>query len=317
MKTQHRQLKKYSTFFFAALLPILSSAQEAATEVKPVSLSKVPDAFFEPATYLWVFLLAIVLAVFFALSKAVKALGLFINNDQEKKSEIETVLEKHKVDTTLTRFMKAMTRSVPIEQEADVMLDHDYDGIRELDNKLPPWWVWGFYLTIVFAFVYLIHYHVSGSGSLQIEEYNIAMNLAKSEKENKIKNDANYVTSANVVVLTDQMALNEGQSIFNKNCVACHGNAGQGGVGPNLTDAYWIHGGGINNIFQIITEGVPTKGMISWKSQFAPKQIQDVASYILTFQGTHPPDPKDPQGDIWEESSKASVTDTTGQFKAN
>jgi len=292
-------------------------AQDEVPVTKSGPLSKVPDVFFEPTNYLWVFLAFIILAVMVALSRAVKVLALEVIKKKDPVELKQDSIIKPRRVSAWSRLMDRMTRSVPIEQEADVMLDHEYDGIRELDNKLPPWWVWGFYLTIVFSFVYLIHFHVSGTGSLQIEEYNNSMLLAQAEKENRIKNDENFVTEANVKVSVDQMVLNEGQGIYVKNCVACHGDAGQGGVGPNLTDQFWVHGGGIKNVFKVISDGVPSKGMISWKSQLSPKQIQAVGSYILTMQGTSPHDPKEAQGERWEEPEVIQTSDSTQQAKLN
>lgn len=195
--------------------------------------------------------------------------------------------------------MQSLTRAVPIERERDVMLDHDYDGIRELDNQLPPWWKWGFALTIVFAFIYLFSYHLSGTGKLQLAEYDEQIQEAARQREELMARSAAFVTSENVVVIKDASGLAEGKGIFEKNCVACHRSDGGGNVGPNLTDEYWIHGGGIKNVFATVSNGVPAKGMISWKSQLSPKQIQEVASYVLTLEGTHPADAKAPQGDLW------------------
>ena len=208
--------------------------------------------------------------------------------------------------------MNALVRAVPVEHEEDVMLDHNYDGIRELDNQLPPWWKYGFYVTILFAFIYIINYHISGSGKLQAAEYNEEMKNAEIATKKRMENNANYVTAASVVKLTEKAAIESGKEIYLKNCLACHGDHAQGNVGPNLTDEFWIHGGGIKNIFNTVTEGVPAKGMISWKSQLPPKAIQEVASYILTLQGTNPAGAKEPQGDKWVEvaDSSAAVVDS-------
>lgn len=316
MKTQTKKIHQYGVTIAILLFPFLTSAQEVSSENKLGPLSKVPDVFYEPTTYLWILIFSILAGVLIALSRAVKVLGNALIKKKEGESHSEPVIEQVHEDSVWTRLMKLMTSSVPVEQEADVMLDHDYDGIRELDNQLPPWWVWGFYLTIIFAFIYLIHYHVTGSGDLQAEEYNSEIRIAEIEKENRIKNDLNYVTDANVVASLDPAVLAEGQSIYTKNCLACHGNAGQGGVGPNLTDQFWIHGGGIKNVFKVVTSGVPDKGMISWKSQLSPAQIKAVSSFILTLEGTNPPDPKEPQGDKWEEPVVTASSDTT-QAKIN
>ncbi|MBK9638012.1 MAG: hypothetical protein IPO63_09395 [Bacteroidetes bacterium] len=181
-----------------------------------------------------------------------------------------------------TRFDRAiLTKAVTVEKEADVMLDHNYDGIRELDNNLPPWWVWGFYLTIIFAFVYLAHYHLFRTGPLQTEEYNIAMQAADQAKARELKMK-DFVSAETITALNTPEALGAGKEFMRRTAwLAMEAECG-GSVGPNLTDDFWIHGGGIKNMFKVITEGVPAKGMISWKSQLTPKQIQQVASFILT-----------------------------------
>ena len=176
---------------------------------------------------------------------------------------------------------------------------HEYDGIRELDNKLPGWWVWLFKLTVVFALVYLLGYQVAKFWPSQEKEYQNEMaQLAE------IRKAAPHVTVdiANMVPLSDAKNLAAGGEIFKKICFACHGTAGQGGVGPNMTDMYWIHGDSLNNsvtirdLYKVVINGVLAKGMISYKDQLAPIQIQQVLSYIISLQGTNPPNPKAPQG---------------------
>ena len=270
---------------------------------------QIPKMFFEPSTYIWLLLGIIVIAVIFTLTHTINVLTRTLD---EKTAAASSTTPRsaeyvHR-QTGWNKLMQMMTRSVPVEKEKDVMLDHNYDGIRELDNQLPPWWVWGFYITIIFAFVYLINYHIAGSGKLQYAEYDEEIQIANAAKEARLKNDANYVTEANVVRLSEAGDLAQGKDIFTKFCVACHGNDGQGNVGPNLTDKFWIHGGGIKNVFATITNGVPAKGMISWKSQLSPKQIQLVGSYILSLEGSNPAGAKEPQGTEWKEAVSADST---------
>lgn len=199
---------------------------------------------------------------------------------------------------------RIFTRAVAVEQEADVLLDHDYDGIKELDNALPPWWKYGFYITIVVAFVYLLNFHVFGIGKNPTEEYNAEMEKARIEKEiydasNKDKVDENNVPMA------DAAGIKAGEKLFELNCVACHLKSGGGNVGPNLTDDYWLHKGSLNDIYHTIKAGYPDKGMQSWSNQFTPKEISYLASYIKTLRGTNPPDAKAPQGDLYVEGTAA------------
>jgi len=195
--------------------------------------------------------------------------------------------------------------AVPIEREGEIISHHDFDGIRELDNRLPPWWVNMFILTIIWAVGYMFYYHWGGDGPSSIEEYNMEMEQAKKQQAIALAGMANTVDESNVTALTESGALGEGQLIFKNVCAACHGQGGEGTVGPNMTDEYWIHGGGIKNIFKTIKYGVPEKGMISWQSQLSPSDMQKVASYILTLEGTNPPNPKEPQGEIWKEEATA------------
>ncbi len=199
-----------------------------------------------------------------------------------------------------TKISKLLTKSTPIEKEEDILLDHNYDGIKELDNSLPPWWKWLFYVTIAFSVVYMLNYHVFNYGLLSADELKEEIRLAELEKA-QILGGGSIVDENKLTVLNDASAIFSGKEIFTKNCAACHGQKGEGLVGPNLTDNYWIHGGGIKNIYQVIKNGVPEKGMISWKSQLNPQSILEVGSYIISLRGTNPPNAKAPQGDLWQE----------------
>lgn len=188
---------------------------------------------------------------------------------------------------------------VPPEREGDITLAHDYDGIRELDNHLPPWWVNMFVLTCLWALGYMWYYHWGGNGPNQDLEYKNEVETARKEIAIALAGKANAVDESSVAALTDAGALTEGELIYKNVCAACHGPQGEGSVGPNLSDEYWLHGGGIKNVFKTIKYGVPDKGMIAWSSQLKPADMQKVASYILTLKGTNPPNPKAPQGEIW------------------
>ncbi|MEI7533918.1 MAG: cbb3-type cytochrome c oxidase N-terminal domain-containing protein [Verrucomicrobiae bacterium] len=165
-----------------------------------------------------------------------------------------------------------------------LLLDHEYDGIRELDNNLPRWWVWLFYITIIYAAVYLVYYHVTRSGDLQAAEY---ANEMKSGEQVKAAAMGKFESGmAALQPATDALALENGRQIYAKYCAPCHRVDGGGLVGPNLTDDYWIHGSSYADSVKIIWDGVPAKGMITWKTVLKPEQIQNVASYIYTLRGT-------------------------------
>ncbi len=197
------------------------------------------------------------------------------------------------------RIYRALTRSRSIQEEETIVMDHDYDGIRELDNVLPPWWVYLFYATIVFGAVYLIRFHVVREYS-QTEEFEMEMARAEKEIEEYKKNSKNLVDASTVELLTDASDLKAGEAIFESKCVACHMADGGGGIGPNLTDEYWILGGGIKNVFKTVAEGGRDgKGMVPWNTSLSPLEIAQVSSYVLGFQGTTPANPKDPEGELY------------------
>jgi len=205
-------------------------------------------------------------------------------------------------------WWQKLTDIVPVDKEEEVMTDHEYDGIIELDNNLPPWWKMLFNASIVFAAVYIGYYHFSDAGPSSQEEYIAEMRQAEAEVSAYMAQRANAVDELNVVTVEEEAALAEGKKIFDANCAACHGREGQGGVGPNVTDNYWIHGGDIKDVFKTIKYGVPAKGMIPWKSQLSPSQMQKVASYILTLVGTDPANPKEPQGEYYAPAGKEEPT---------
>jgi mono/diheme cytochrome c family protein len=203
---------------------------------------------------------------------------------------------------TKERRAKKATAKVKEDLDALLMRDHSYDGIMELDNKAPAWFQFLFYITIVFAVIYMVNFHVLKKENLMLDEYNQEMTAAQQEKELLMKSGG-LINETNVTVADSPEDLKAGKDIFTINCVSCHGNGGEGTVGPNLTDDYWIHGGGIKNVFATISNGVPAKGMITWKAQLNPKQIQQVASYVLTFHGTKPPNGKPPEGNLYKEEN--------------
>lgn len=208
--------------------------------------------------------------------------------------------------TPLAALKKYLTKLTPIEKEQEILLHHDYDGIRELDNRIPPWFSILFYGTIIWGAIYLLNYHVFDDGQVQTKEYNLEVHQAALEREFLIKTGA-FLNEETVTAISDAAVLAEGKDIFLKNCSSCHGQNGEGLVGPNMTDDFWIHGGGVKNIFKTIKYGVPQKGMISWQTQLDPKKMQAVASFILSLHGTNPPNAKQPEGEKWEETAADSA----------
>lgn len=219
----------------------------------------------------------------------------------------ETKGEKKKF--TFLGIVSKISAAAPLGKEQDIIMEDNFDGIRELNNKVPPWFNILFLGTIIFAAIYLVDYHVLGSGQVSKEEYAQEMDDAALQKE-ILNRTGKLVSEATVTELTDPGSLQEGKETFLAKCSVCHGRQAEGIVGPNLTDDYWIHGSGIKNVFRIIRNGVPQKGMPTWDGQISPKQIQEVASYILSLHGTNPPNAKAPQGvpvKAGEDSTSAQV----------
>jgi len=205
-------------------------------------------------------------------------------------------------------IFESKERAPKIEKEkvtlasAPIIEDHIYDGIQELDNPAPAWFQFLFYITIVFGIIYMLNFHILGKNNSSTDEYMQEMTFARQQKDELIRTGA-LINESNVTLLTDKADIDKGKEIFAANCVSCHAPDGGGGVGPNLTDAYWIHGGGIKNVFTTVKNGVPAKGMIAWQTQLNPKAMNQVASYVLTLQGTKPANPKAPEGNIYVDST--------------
>jgi cytochrome c oxidase cbb3-type subunit III len=219
-----------------------------------------------------------------------------------------------KKSPVFAKLKQRLTKAVPIEKESEILLEDDFDGIKELDNTVPPWFNYLFYSTIIFAVGYMLVFHVFHIKPLMLDEYVSELKAAEIQREELIKTGA-LINENTVTLLTDGISLANGKAIFTTNCVPCHGPDAGGTVGPNLTDDYWIHGGGIKNIFTTIKNGVPAKGMISWGPLLNPKKIQEVASYIISLHGTNPQNGKPPEGSKYEGTD--STTSKTDSVKTN
>lgn len=203
------------------------------------------------------------------------------------------------------------TNVVPVEKEQDIMLDHEYDGIHELDNSLPPWWLAIFYVTTAFAVFYIGYQHFSDYGTSSREAYAMEMEEAEASVKAYLATQANAVDETNVVMLVDPEAIGRGEMTYIAKCAVCHGQLGEGGIGPNLTDQYWLHGGSIADVFKTVKYGVPEKGMVPWKNDLRPAQIQEVSSFVKTLVGTNPPNPKEAQGEIYVDDPQETTPEET------
>lgn len=269
---------------------------------------------------------AVVISALYMLWTATKTIwrAQTINKYEAQGISHAAAVTKAKQESFLSYIYQQLDGGVALEHETDILLNHHYDGIQELDNNLPPWWVGMFYSTIVFAFLYMGIYHFSDIGKSQAEEYEIEVAEAEraiaaynaAQKKEK-KEETIEITAETVAALTDADRIAAGQLNFKTYCAACHGMQGEGieNLGQNLTDEYWIHGGGIKNIFRTISEGVPGKPMIAWKEALKPKEIQELASYILTLKGTNPPNARPPEGELYREGEKITSIPSTGEVE--
>lgn len=289
-------------------------AQEAAQAAPAVAASGEEQL---AVAVLWVFIgFEFLVLLFFMLTvnNLLKALiqtqlsnAAAISPEAAKKAQ-----EIAKKPSAWSKLMQKLTDAKPIEKEHDILLDHDYDGIHELDNHLPPWWKWMFYITIFWSGLYVINYHIVpvwNEGYSQTEEFNAKNEEAEKAIAEYRKTASDNVDENTVTLLTDAESLGKGKAKFTEVCAACHGDQGQGGIGPNLTDQYWIHGGDVKSVFKTIKYGVLENGMIAWKDEMKASDMQAVTSYILSLQGTNPPGAKEPQGELFV--PEAAAADST------
>lgn len=259
---------------------------------------------FEEHPVIWA-VLAVVFVIALSIEFALGALTNLVNQSlspegRKRLKQIEEDEKTKKYGWVQAAYAKMLNQK-PLEQEDELILDHNYDGIQELDNDLPSWWLYGFYVSIVFAGVYLAYYHIF-DGQTQDEEYIAEVTKAHKEVEAFKKANPDLIDASSVELLTDAADLEAGEGIYMTSCVACHKADGGGSIGPNLTDEHWILGGGIGDVFNTISEGGRDgKGMVAWKSDLNAQEIAQVASYVLSLQGTNPPDAKGPEGDVWQE----------------
>lgn len=297
-------LKKSLISLAAMMLTFQANAQDASGKMSGT------ETLLIVVISLLLFVAILILIVSIYLIKVIRLILL----EQQKKAAAEAGVELAEVEQNWwQKFMHSLTDSVPVEKEETVMLDHNYDGIRELDNHLPPWWKWLFTFTIAWAFVYFFVYHVFGLFPLSHEEYDQEMEAARIAQEAQIKLTGNVIDENTVEITDDPDLLAKGKTIFDRDCMPCHGPQGQGLIGPNFTDDYWIHGGTIKDMFRTIKYGVPQKGMISWQSKLSPADMRNVASFVKTLRGTNPPNQKEPQGELYTPEKENSNQDTEEQ----
>lgn len=306
-KSDNSSIKTIAVLLMLSLPSVVFAQDATVTAAAPVNIGGLSGTTF----FLLMAVIAVEMIVILVMALFVRS---FLAKEKAKAAVAETVLKEEK---TFQAFWDKFNSFRPITEESKIDLGHNYDGIRELNNRLPAWWLYGFYACILFSVIYLWRYHVSHSAPSSKEEYTMAMQIAEEQKQAFLAKAANNIDENTVAMISDKDQLDAGKALFVQVCSACHGKEGQGGVGPNLTDNYWLHGGSIKDIFKTIKYGVPEKGMKSWKDDYSPKQIAVLSSYVHTLKGTNPPNPKEKQGDLFTESaapakdSSAAVKDST------
>lgn len=259
-----------------------------------------------PMVSLFLFVFLFLLIAIEITIKAIDNITYQMLTEEQKEQLAVASTVSYKESEWFKNLMQKLTKTEPIENELDILLDHDYDGIKELDNNLPPWWVYLFYASIVFGVVYFVHFEMMG-GDNQEMELKKELAQAKIDVAEYMKTAPDLMDEKTVTLLTEPADLAEGKTIFTTNCAACHRADAGGQIGPNLTDDHWILGGGIKNLFHTVTNGGRDgKGMIAWKGTLKPKEIQKVASYILSLKGSNPVDPKAPDGEVWVDEAAAT-----------
>lgn len=245
------------------------------------------------------FIFIVALLVIIVAAYMIKILNMFVRKAAEEKAEKEGVVYVPEPSWWSRFDREVLTGAVPIEKENTIVLDHNYDGIRELDNHLPPWWKALFYGCIVWGIGYLIVYHVGGWMPLQDDEYQQELATAEIQmaKFKSAQPAEEAIDIASLVYTEDANIIAAGKKVYEGQCASCHLADGGGMIGPNLVDEFWLHGGSIQAVYNTIEVGVPEKGMISWKGVLSPEQIKDVAFYIMSIRGTTPANPKAPQGE--------------------
>lgn len=201
-----------------------------------------------------------------------------------------------------SKLVQRLNASVPVAEEKNIELDHNYDGIKELDNHLPPWWKWLFYGTIGWAVIYIIVFHLTNSLPLSEQEYQNELAVADEQARKLKASQPETVIDENALQFTQDVAIIEkGKKVFTDNsCGSCHRNDGGGNtIGPNLADNYWLHGGDIKNVFGTIKNGVVEKGMPAWGKSMKPEDVRDVTFFVMSLKGTNPANAKGPQGELY------------------
>ncbi len=255
-----------------------------------------------------VIVMVTLLAAAWMVLKALRVITRLTLPGLEEEEKAARILAKQERRTRYKANWNKLWGLRPISEEKDLLIEHEYDGIRELDNPTPAWFMGLFYASVAFAVVYLCVYHVFGWGMDQHQEYTVEMQQAEAARQVYLAQAANLVDENTVEEDLAPEVIAAGAATYAQYCAVCHGAAGEGLIGPNLTDEYWLHGGDVKSLFHTIKYGVPDKGMVPWEQNLTPAQIAEVSNYIISLRGTNPPNPKAPEG---TKEAPAPVVQTT------
>lgn len=248
------------------------------------------------------FLIITVLLLVLVIVYVMKVLNFFMRQAEiDRAAKLGIPVKAHQ--SWWSKMWDDANAAIPIEQEDKIDTGHEYDGIRELDNHLPPWWKGLFYATIVWGVIYLVIYHVTDNLPLSTGEYeNELAQAAENARILKASQPAEVIDENTLAYDGDVAIVTRGKAVFtSNNCASCHrADGGGNSIGPNLTDDYWLHGGSIKNIYSTVNQGVVEKGMPAWGKVMSARDVRDVAFYIMSLKGSAPADPKAPQGELYK-----------------
>ncbi len=288
-----------------ALLLLISGIASAQTAPRTFW----DDPFNSPMlpVYLVLSLLAVTIILVLAVAVSIKKVFDIMNADMLKAKAEREGVPYVAPQSWWQKMWDSMNASVPVAQEQDIDLGHNFDGIRELDNHLPPWWKGLFYGSIVWGAIYLFFYHVVPMFPLSRDEYKNEVSAAEEQSRIlRASMPAETIDEANLAFTDNQEFIGKGKLVFTgNNCGSCHrADGGGNAIGPNLTDKYWLHGGDVKNVFATIKGGVVEKGMPAWGKVMSAADVRNVTFYVMSLQGSNPPDAKAPQGEAFEPVKK-------------
>jgi cytochrome c oxidase cbb3-type subunit III len=295
----------------SAMTITLSGFAQEVTSAEPSFWNDSANNSMLPVYLITAFMFVVVMLVGFVAIYLIKILNM-MSADMEREKALKLGIPHVAKATWWDMFLQKVNASVPVEQEKNIELDHNYDGIRELDNHLPPWWTWLFLGTIGFAAIYIVVFHFIDALPLQEQEYENELSVAEQQvRKFRASQPQEAIDENTLVYVPDKAVIEKGKQVFlSNNCGSCHRNDGGGNmIGPNLADEYWLHGGDVKKVYLTIKNGVIEKGMPAWGKTMSPQHVKDVTFFVMSLQGTNPADAKAPQGDLF--TTEPVVTDST------